>query len=538
LCLLTKPLARVFQDKRTHKSDSQREREARRKEHNQRVIAEQNKKHRSSKSKSPKPPPPSDDKGGSKFQALFAKRSEGFLIDLNFRNAAPRPPVGPCFVGLGLDGELNDKWTKYKANNAVESNYSWKLHAEPDLGVPLAPSAMDLEGCYVDPSKASKTQKMDAYDELFDEDETDEKKENKGPAPLHPDDEALINWKGYAGDTAAEELQERRDTARTEARLQGTKSGKRTMSSGPQEQIALVKRTIGFQSRVLDEEHTFFMKQTTYLANDINSVHGTFKSLAATKAKAAADTEQKLRENKIKLSDEDAIQQSFEVANKSSVKLVHPVKKSVDAVCEIPLFPDDITWGHTFTHVVLDNLPKMDSNRSITANQLGSAYIGDVSKGTQNLRMECNLLVTENNDNIDEGPPSEQMYNAIQKYDLDVNHLREENAPHVNFLFMLDEEKMVASYHPISSRVQLSTGRPANQEITTRFVTKREMNEEEVTALEKVVAEVDADMAKKHPEDAENVSATDNEEISVPKRQNPFAAVGGDSSDSEDEKDF
>eukprot|EP00957_Ditylum_brightwellii_P056127 4255448-Ditylum_brightwellii.AAC.1 len=69
---------------------------------------------------------------------MFTRRAEGFLIDLNFRNAPPRPPVGPCFVGLGLDGELTDNWTRYRPSNAVEANYTWKLHTEPDLGVPLA----------------------------------------------------------------------------------------------------------------------------------------------------------------------------------------------------------------------------------------------------------------------------------------------------------------------------------------------------------------------------------------------------------------
>lgn len=526
------------QEKRANKSESQREREARRREQNQRVIAEANKRHKSSsRTKSPKPPPPSDDKGASKFQALFAKRAEGFLIDLNFRNAAPRPPVGPCFVGLGLDGELNDKWTKYKADNAVEANYSWKLHAEPDLGVPLAPSAMDLEGCYVDPSKANKSQKSDAYDELFDDDETDEKKENHGPAPLHPDDDALINWKGYTGDSAAEELQERRDLARTEARLQGTEKGKRISTSGALGQIATLKRTVGFQSRVLDEVNPFFIKQTTYLANDVTSVHGTFKSLAATKAKAAAEIEQKLKETHNKLSDKDAIQQSFDIANKSHAKHAHPSKKNVSVVCEIPLLPDDITWGHTFTHVVLDNLPKADNTDAITASQLESAYIGDVNKGTQNLRMECNLLAT---DQKGEDGGEEKMYAAIQKYDLDIVHLREENMPHSNFLFMVDEEKMSASYHPISSRVQLSTGRPAG-DFTNRYVTKRDMNENEITALEKAAAEIDADLAKKYPDAVANISGSDNEDedddvaAAPPKRQNPFAIAGGDSSDSEDE---
>lgn len=498
-------------EKRANKSEAQLQKEARRKEYAQRIIAEKNKNLASAKSRSPKPPPPSEDKDLSKFQALFKKRADGFIIDLNFRNAAPRPPVGPCFVGLGLDGELNDNWTRYKPNNAVEANYSWQLHAESDLGVPLAPSAMDLEGCYVDPTKQSKKSKGDGYNELFDNDEEAEKR----PPPLHPDDEAIINWKGYKGDSAADELQRRRDIARAEARLQGMDRGK-MLPTGPQQQIKVVKRTKDFQSRVLNEQNPFFMKKTTYLANDpTQSVHA-FKSLAQTKAEAAAEIEQKLVASKI--SGTEVINKSFEIANKVGVKRMHPKKKNVQAVYEIPLLPDDLTWGYTYTHVVLDKLPKADTNRKISTRKLESSYIADVKKGELNLRMECNLLVTDDDVTDDEQP----VYNPVQKYELDVIPLKEENAPHSNFLFVLDEESMMAKYHPVSSRVQLSTGRPAHQNVGSRKILKRKLQEEEVISMEKALAEVDADMAKKY-------TATE------PKRQNPFAASGdGDSSDESD----
>ena len=84
------------------------------------------------------------------------------------------------------------------------------------------------------------------------------------------------------------------------------------------------------------------------------------------------------------------------------------------------------------------------------------------------------------------------------------------------------------------------TGRPAG-EFTNRYVTKRDMNENEITALEKAAAEIDADLAKKYPDAVANISGSDNEDedddvaAAPPKRQNPFAIAGGDSSDSEDE---
>ena len=148
------------------------------------------------------------------------------MIDLNFRIAPPRPPVGPCFVGLCFEGMLN-RWTKYRPFNAIETGYSWKLHSEPDLGVPLAPAAMNLK-CYRDPTdhlsskNSNKRRKLVGYDDDDDDDDMNGTNENgkKGPPPLHPDDEALINWAGNTGDSAAEQLQIRRDRAWAEARAQ------------------------------------------------------------------------------------------------------------------------------------------------------------------------------------------------------------------------------------------------------------------------------------------------------------------------------
>lgn len=470
----------------------------------------------SSKQKSSKPPPPSsappsssDTKKDSKFQALFSARSQGFLIELNFRNAPPRPPVGPCFVGLGVDGELNDNWTTYKSNNAVEANYSWKLHAEPDLGVPLAPSAMDYEGCYIDPSKKQKSN--NAYDELFDDDDGKDGDGASGMThlePLHPDDEALVNWKGHLGDSAAEELQRLRDKARAEARL-GVKGKNASSILAPQ--IVITKKK-DFKSRVLDEANPFFMKKTTYLANDHNQRVHDFKSLAQVNAEKEEEISKQLSTNKA--SDKHTIEQTFvSVQQKTTGKRKHPRKENVEAEYEIPLLPDDETWGHSFIHVVLDNLPKEEALQNYFTNKkFETAYIADVSKGENSQRMECNLLLADDSD--------DDKYNAVQKYDLDVIPLKEEDKPHSHFLFVIDEERGIATYHPISSRVQLSSGRPSD-DAGSRKVSKRKLNEEEKSAMEERLSEVDG-------------SKNEDEEI-IQESKNPYPFGGSDSSSDEDE---
>ena len=428
---------------------------------------------------------------------------------------------------------MNGKWTKYKGNNAVEANYSWKLHADPDLGVPLAPSAMDQD-CYVDPLKAAKeTSNKDAYDELFGDDDeqpntknADEKKGQAEKEELHPDDYDLIHWKGPMGDTAAAELQNRRDRARADAR---NRQAPGLSAPQPKKRSKEMKRKDGrmgaITSRVLINGFDGgIMRNTTYMENDLTRKVHDFKSMVQSQNEKKQKIEEMLGRDKI--SQEEKIEKSFAAANKENVfninvnvdgdgggnskpkVCMHPERKGVKAIAEIPLFPDTLTWGHTLAHIVLDNLPKTGANpkNKVTSKQLQSAYIGDVSKGAQKLRMECNLFVKTGDDNHDDDDDDDNdgapTYSAIQKYDLDINPLKEENAPHANFLLAVDEEKQVASYHPISSRVQLSTGRPASFNGygagAPRKILKRELAEEELEAFEKGLADVDFDMAKKY----------------------------------------
>lgn len=145
----------------------------------------------------------------SAFQGLFAKRAEGFVVDLKFRSAPPRPPVGPTFVGKGLVAELSTKWAEYRPGNAIELNHTWKLHNEPDLGVSLGMFAMDWNGCYKVPKRAKLLQNQkgnkkgvvgsnDFLNAVTDEDEEGAatSSANRDKFDMHPQDAQLLHWTG------------------------------------------------------------------------------------------------------------------------------------------------------------------------------------------------------------------------------------------------------------------------------------------------------------------------------------------------------
>jgi len=624
------------------KSESQAEKERKRKEHAQRILGAQqgSSKQPSRSSKKSPPKKPSTTTNSSIFQSLFHQRAQGFLIDFHFRNAPPRPPVGPCFVGLGLEGELTDKWTKYKARNAVEKQYVWKLHSGNELySVPLAVSAMDFEGCYTDPEKVVNDANNIAASMLA-EDEGDllgdpaQKKKAAAAAaaaaaahvipPLHPDDEALINWKGSMGDTAAEQLQQKRDRARAAARLaiaqghgslsaaalatprsttatsSGAGGGKNlanttsssatsaTPNATPKSgsKVMKLKKKHHLHSRILDEQTPHFMKKTTYLTNTATSVHQ-FTSLAHTQEQRAKEVDRALAETSERYKKEDRIEMGFVEANSWNVqqvnkvvqdgeeeanvaaaagnkkkRRVHPSKKGVYPVWDLPLLPDVPTWGHTYAHVVLDHPPKSISNAATTptpkkkggkevgnhivsAQQLQQAIVADVSKQTQNSRMACTVWVPDassavsdsespkeeegggkdgdDDDDQQQPPPTKkakmdensEAYQAVQRYDLDVLPLRDPSGPQVHYVWMVDPSKKYVGYHPVGSRVQLSTGRPIVQAGggTSRYGSKqkdevvvtnesliyrRGMDVNERKDMEKRMAEVDVDMAEKY----------------------------------------
>ncbi|KAL7529790.1 hypothetical protein ACHAXR_003155 [Thalassiosira sp. AJA248-18] len=537
------------------KSSHQSEKERKRREHAQRILGAQKK--RTLLQSSSSAPTAINGGGSSIFQSLFQERAEGFFIDLQFRNAPPRPPVGPTFVGLGLEGELTNKWTKYKARNAVESQYTWKLHPERDLGVPLAVSAMDYEGCYIDPAKKDDVESENLSQAEDSKNNSTHPQTHVVPA-LHPDDETLINWKASFGDTASDQLQQRRDGTRAVARLAISQGYSAMPLKTPTNNLSLMCNSGGngsggsvfrlkkhhLQSRILDEKTPNFMKKTTYLTNDATSVHQ-FTSLAHTKVQRAKDVDRALAETKTKYSEMDMIERGFNQANTWAILYaggedavcenlrIHPSKKDVYPIYDLPLLPDVPTWGHTYTHVVLDNPPKNICSKAITltgspaivksrtcgnlfnANQLHEAIVADVSKNAQNSRMACTVWLPKSPESESSEPVTKKlkrgyMYRALQQYDLDVVPLRDHSGPPVQYAWMVDPSKKYAGYHCVGSRVQLSTGRPIvvsgtlNRAITSELATDeciilhRSIEEEEKKSVEMRKAEVDVDLAEKY----------------------------------------
>jgi Fe-S cluster biosynthesis and repair protein YggX len=401
----------------------------------------------------------------SAFQELFAQRAQGFQIDFRFRNAPPRPPVGPCFVGNSLDAVLAEQSRQYKPHNAVEANHTWKLHTEADLGVPLAPSAIGKR----------------SY----------ERPDEKTHIPLHPDDEALLNWTGSMGDTAAEQRKIQQEQARAAARLAMSTTAAMTRSPAIKAASADQGKKKIF-SRVLKEDMQTWMKKTTYLSNDYSRKVHDFKSLAQTKSELVSDLQAKQMEMAQQRSVE-AVVDSFRVPLESD--LVHPSNSERKPVRVLPLLPDVAHWGRAFTHVVMDKAPTtlppghwvgVDYPRALVT------HVEPARSSAASGKMTCHLIAPE-----EEEKEETTIYRAIQSYDLDVVPLKEEDSPHMNFCIRLDKTQNVAFYLPIASRVQLTMGRPSKL-TTLQPVQRRPLTDQEISDMEERMAEIDQELAEKH----------------------------------------
>ena len=221
------------------------------------------------------------------------------------------------------------------------------------------------------------------------------------------------------------------------------------------------------------------MKKTTYITNDYGRKVHDFKSLAKTKQELEQDLE--VRQQRImKRRAAPAVARTFEDSKVPVVK--HPSKKGVTAVAEMAFLPNVKKWGNAYTHVVVDKAPGKD------VSFLNKAFVANVEKKDATARMTCQVF-----------GESEEFgsYNAMQACELDVVPLKEEDAPHVNFCIWIDPTNNEALFTPISSRVQLSNGRPLRKKSHKMNITRRAMTDDDKAEVEERLAEVDADIEEK-----------------------------------------
>ena len=316
---------------------------------------------------------------------------------------------------------------------------------------------------------------------------------------LHPDDEALLEWKGSLGDTAAEELKVRQDRARAAARAALTGRAmpvKQTLTTA-----ATAAKTKKAFSRVLDESMQTWMKKTTYLSNDYSRKVHDFKSLAKTKQELAEELEQK-RADIAKKRSAAAILQSFETTS-----IVHPSKKQLKVKRTYPLLPNVQAWGKAHTHIVIDKAPQIAKPYAL--GDLSKGIVANVERPEDKPKMACDVFVPAKE--VEE----KDQYQAVQSYDLDIIPLKDEDTPQMHYCFWIDREKGTATYLPLPSRVQLSTGRPLREHVY-RGIERRPLTAEEMTEEEERKAEINEDLAEKY-----NLTKT------VPASQ-PTATANGD----------
>jgi hypothetical protein len=86
-------------------------------------------------------------------------------------------------------------------------------------------------------------------------------------------------------------------------------------------------------------------------------------------------------------------------------------------------------------------------------------------------------------------PKKANKYDVVQHYDLDVIALNKEaEETHNTFFLVIDDDRKKVTYHPLSSWVSLSTGRPGRRAPT--YFTQRSLDAEDHLQIEEQAAEV------------------------------------------------
>jgi hypothetical protein len=145
----------------------------------------------------------------------------------------------------------------------------------------------------------------------------------------------------------------------------------------------------------------------------------------------------------------------------------------------------------------------------VTIDHLTQSFVTNVHRSDASSRYACAVQVpapesdattTTETETTEPNNKVQQMYRPAFAYDLDVVALRQQDAPDVNFCFLIEKDlhgNDVVTYIPIASRLLLTTGRPAKKNIP-HPLERRPLTDQEIEEMEERMAEVDRDMAEKH----------------------------------------
>jgi len=292
-------------------------------------------------------------------------------------------------------------------------------------------------------------------------------------AKMEEGDEAIVNWKGYMGDTEREKLRLKREGKSVNSKTMATKKSNDWIGGA-----VINLKNKNTPTRVLDDPTQFWMKKTTYLANDLHRRAHAHQSLATKRNQEAKELDNKTEEDKRKTKNPE---ESF----KHQPITKHPTKPNLTVVSSHPLLPSSKTWPSAY---VLADIPTPAASAA-KPKDLSSSFISDVAPKDKiaadqghNARLMCSVFA--GNDDVKD---------LYQQYDIDVVPLRDEG---VDSNFVIAFKDGIAYYQHIGARVVLSTGRGVTEK-SRRQVVSRHMNKEEQKEWDMAVAEMDRNMEEK-----------------------------------------
>lgn len=249
---------------------------------------------------------------GAKRVAPLTYRLEDdlFPIDLEFMATVPASPeLGPML--LPMPSMLKEA-CKYKWCSLDHPKYR-RFHLEPLMGLDI-----DLIN--------------------------DDINSNSEPRPLDPADRKLM-------DLAREVLGDEEVDVIIEHGLKATKILEE-MKKNKQKKESAVDESAKLRETAAQGAN--WLKNTTYLSNNLHESVHSFKSGAEEKARLARSREQETAKEDEPATAYDEAVRSFELANRP---LEHATDKSLLVEWSVPIYPDALLWANNYVRVTVDNEP-------------------------------------------------------------------------------------------------------------------------------------------------------------------------------------